>query len=94
MPLDVNGYSDQFRNFLDFANKEIQANATKGRTSVAQADQSAALGNRTITANSNDKVGKWFRSRDVKDANNMTREIFKNAIAEMFGGEKNIPKTE
>jgi len=92
MPLDVNGYSDQFRNFLDFANKEIQANATKGRTSVAQADQSAALGNRTITANSNDKVGKWFRSRDVKDANNMTREIFKNAIAEMFGGEKNIPR--
>ena len=93
MSLDVNGYSDQFRNFLDFANKEIQANAWKGKTSVAQADQSTALGSRTITANSHDKVGKWRRSQDMKDVNDMTRKIFKNAIAEMFGGEKNIPKT-
>ena len=42
-----------------------------------------------------DKVGGFsalFRSRANKEANNATRELFKSAVAEMFGGEDNIPE--
>lgn len=33
-----------------------------------------------------------FRSRANKEANDATRELFKSAVAEMFGGEDNIPE--
>lgn len=93
MSFDVSGYNAQFRNFLDFANNEIQTNGKKGKTSVAQVTTlTAGLEARTITANAGDKVGKWSRSQEMKDANNLTRQVFKEAVAEMFGGEKNIPK--
>ncbi len=42
-----------------------------------------------------DKVGGFaalFRSRANKEANNATRELFKSAVAEMFGGEDHIPE--
>ncbi len=42
-----------------------------------------------------DKVGGFsalFRSRANKEANNATRDLFKSAVAEMFGGEDNIPE--
>ncbi len=93
MTLDVNGYSSQFNNFVNFATQQIQTGGAKGRTSIAQLDAETTLGDRTIKANSRDTVGKWFRSRTLKDTNNMTREIFRNAVADMFGGKDNIPKS-
>ena len=41
--------------------------------------------------NSGDKVGAWSRSQTAKDVNNVTRDIFHNAVASMFGGESKIP---
>ncbi|MBQ7457113.1 MAG: hypothetical protein IJS54_05885 [Desulfovibrio sp.] len=88
---DVNGYNAQFRNFVDFAQSQVEANPTKGQKSVAKMGEETSLGNHTITANNDDKVGKWKRAEDVKDMNNETRAIFKKAIANMFGGENKIP---
>ena len=89
--LDVNGYNAQFRNFVDFAQTQVEANPTKGQKAVAKMGEATPLGDRTITANNDDKVGKWKRADDVKDMNNETRAIFKKAIADMFGGEDKIP---
>lgn len=88
---DVNGYNAQFRNFVDFAQSQVQANPTKGQKSVAMMGEATPLGSHTITANNDDKVGKWKRADDVKDMNNETRAIFKKAIADMFGGVDKIP---
>ncbi|MBQ7607577.1 MAG: hypothetical protein IJU76_06360 [Desulfovibrionaceae bacterium] len=91
MPLDVQGYSTQFNNFVAFANQEIGSGG--GKKSVATLDGIRALGEHTIKASSQDHVGYFRRSQEMKDVNNEIRTIFKNAIAEMFGGEKNIPKS-
>ena len=91
MSLDVHGYSAQFNNFVAFANQEIASGA--GKKAVATLDGISALGEHTIKASSQDHVGHLRRSQDIKDVNNEIRTIFKNAIAEMFGGEKNIPKS-
>ncbi|MBQ7738398.1 MAG: hypothetical protein IJT59_01920 [Desulfovibrionaceae bacterium] len=93
MSLDVNGYNAQFKNFIDFANHEIATKGSKGKTSIAQLSGTTDLGDRTIKANNDDKVGRWgTRPHDIQEANNMARTLFKNAIAEMFGGENHIPK--
>lgn len=34
-----------------------------------------------------------FRSRENKEANDTTRELFRSAVAEMFGGEDNVPES-
>ncbi|MBQ9406685.1 MAG: hypothetical protein IJU37_08140 [Desulfovibrio sp.] len=68
MPLDVNGDNAQFKNFVDFANQAIQANPEKGRKSIAQANGTTALGDRTIKVNDNDVLGKWRRSQEVEEA--------------------------
>ncbi|MBQ7457297.1 MAG: hypothetical protein IJS54_06815 [Desulfovibrio sp.] len=92
--LDVNGYTSQFKQFVDFANNEIQTNGKKGQTSIAQLDGTTTLGDSTIKVNTNDTVGKLgARTQDIKDANNVARNLFKKAIADMYGGEKNIPKS-
>ena len=38
-----------------------------------------------------DKVAPLWRSRNNKDANNITRNLFRQTIIDMFGGEANIP---
>ncbi|MBQ7608919.1 MAG: hypothetical protein IJU76_13285, partial [Desulfovibrionaceae bacterium] len=94
MTLDLNGYNAQFKNFVDFANNEIQTSGKSGQTSIAQVGGDNGLGGHVIKANTNDTVGKLgVRAQDIKDANNVARDLFKKAIADMYGGEKNIPKS-
>ena len=63
---------------------------TKGEESHGNHNQ---LAGRVIEAAVGDKVAPWGRrSQDNKDANNETRRLFREAVAAMFGGEKNIPK--
>ncbi|MBQ7738302.1 MAG: hypothetical protein IJT59_01415, partial [Desulfovibrionaceae bacterium] len=90
MPLNLNGYTNQFNNFVNFANHEIKDGS--GKKAIAFISGTNALSGHKITANDNDSVGARLRSQDFKDANNAVRTIFKKTIAEMFGGENNIPK--
>ena len=99
MPLDINGYSDTFRAFTDFA--KVMTEGKGGMNSIARVETgvditTGALAGRTITAAQGDSLRhmfKWTRSEENQAANNITRDLFKNAIINMFGGEKNIPKS-
>ncbi|MBQ7190559.1 MAG: hypothetical protein IJR99_14220 [Kiritimatiellae bacterium] len=95
MPLEVNSQNlfqnAQFRQFVDFA--ETQINAGKQRA-VARIDAGdiGEIANRTIKPGSGDWVGIGAgRLASQKRANNATREAFRNAVANMFGGENHIP---
>ena len=92
MPLNVtDAYSAQFDQFVQFANR--QANAAKS-TTVARLDSSdGTLATRTISSTTDDKVHALKRSADTKAANNAVRDIFKKAVADMFGGESRIPES-
>ena len=93
MPLGINGYNDAFKAFTDFATQSVEAGKSKA---VARAGGEGPLAGRTITAAQGDSLRhmfKWTRSEENQAANNITRDLFKNAIINMFGGEKNIPKS-
>ena len=94
MAIDVNGYNETFKAFADFA--KVMVDGRGNAKSIARVTTGVniaegALAGRTITAATTDKVFKFFRSNDDKEANNTTREIFRNAIIDMFGGESKIP---
>ena len=93
MPLGINGYNDAFKAFADFA-----AQATKGST-IAQVGGekntvvgAGPLAGRTIVAKTSfDFIGNVGRRQESRDVNNDVRELFKQAIADLFHGESNIP---
>ena len=89
MALDINNAT--FRAFTDFATKNVEAGKQK---TVVRVDTAGAgsLGSLTIKAAKGDWVGIGIgRLRSLKDANNIARDLFKTAIADMFGGEDRIP---
>lgn len=84
--------STQFTQFVQFAQRQMNAGNTKAiaRDNVCE----APLGGRKITAASGDKVAPFFgRSEANKDANNVARSLFRQAIRDMFGGENGIPQS-
>ena len=93
MPLGINGYNDAFKAFTDFATQ------AKGGSTIAQIGGekntvagSSALAGRTIVAKTSfDFVGNVGRRQVSRDVNNAVRDLFKQAIADMFHGESNIP---
>ena len=90
MALDINGYNETFKAFVDFAQSKAAQNEKKA---VARGTlENGALAGREIKAADTDSVHKWRRSEDDKTANDRTRDIFKAAIIDMFGGEARIPK--
>ena len=89
MPLDINGYNETFKAFVDFAQAKVSANNKKA---VARGTlENGALAGRQITASDTDSVHKRGRTADDRAANDNTRDIFKSAIIDMFGGEARIP---
>jgi hypothetical protein len=83
MPPQVNSnYSTQYKEFVDFANKAYTT--AKGGDTVArfakapQGDFKGALAS-------------LWRTTEMKSANDQVRDLFLQTIADMFGGEKNIP---
>ena len=98
MALEINGYNKDFQSFVNFAriHDGLGEKSAIARIGTGVNVQAGALAGRTITASTTDSVRsffKWFRSSDDKVANNAAREIFKNAIIDMFGGESKIPQT-
>ena len=94
MPLNVNENVQQFQNFVNFATERTQAG--KGK-SIAQIDNgNIRLGARAISPAKSDGVGGFsalFRTRSRQNTNDLTRELFKNAVIEVFGGESKIPES-
>ena len=93
MPLGINGYNDTFKAFTDFATQ------AKGGSTIAQIGGekntvagAGPLAGRTIVAKTGfDFIGNVGRRQASRDVNNAVRELFKQAIADLFHGESNIP---
>ena len=82
MPGQINAnYSANFQKFVDFANK---AYATKGEDTVARFSGMPKGDYKGTFAS-------FFRTADMKTANDQVRDLFRQTIADMFGGERNIP---
>ena len=82
MPAQVNSnYGANFQKFVDFANKAYAAHAenTVVRfTGMPKGDYKGAFAS-------------LFRTNDMKTANDQVRNLFLKTVADMFGGERNIP---
>lgn len=93
MPLELNNAT--FKAFTDFAS------GVKGRTIAALEDKNeiksdikteGPLNGRTIAPSSNhDFIGNIGRRARKQEANNAVRELFRQSIIDMFGGEALIP---
>jgi len=92
MALEIN---QQFNQFVRFA--EMQANPAKSEAIARVTGKEDALAGRTITASGSDHVRGVFtwgkRSGADETKNDETRALFKKAVADIFGGEKNIPES-
>ena len=82
-------FNADFNRFVEFATAQhasgkVIADAVNGKFDVGGLS-------RSIEVASGDKVGAWSRSQTAKDVNNVTRDIFHNAVVSMFGGESKIP---
>ena len=95
MPLEINNQilfqNAQFQKFVEFAETAVAAGKQKA---VARVDTSELGGivNRTIRPGSGDWVGIGAgRLSSLKKANNITRDAFRKAVSDMFGGENRIP---
>ena len=98
MALDINASLATFKMFTDFAQQRVDEGKGKSiaRVETGVDITTGALAGRTITAAQGDSlrhIFKWTRSEDNQAANNIARDLFKKAIINMFGGEKNIPKS-
>ena len=82
MPTQINSnYSANFQKFVDFANK---AYATKGENTVARFEGMPRGDYKGAFAS-------FWRTSDMKAANDQVRDLFRKTVADMFGGEKFIP---
>ena len=83
----------QFDNFVQFATNQLAAGQKKA---IARLDVNEdPLGNRTLKAADSklDWVGHTRRNEIEQMRNNNVRTIFKNAIADMFGGIDRVPES-
>ena len=77
--------NSQYTKFVQFAEQQVQAG---NRTAIARAGDGDPLAGRAITAATGDKIAPfWGRSQANKEANNNVRDLFRNSIISMFGGE-------
>lgn len=83
----INLDNAQYGKFVQFAEQQIQA----GNEKAVARDGGALAGHTIVVANGGDKVASLWRSQTDKDANNAVRDLFRQAIADMFGGEAAIP---
>ena len=92
MPLNVNGYNNEFAAFVKFANASSAAGNGTAIARFATADTLKLGTARTIVAADPqfDKVG-MSRKQDQKELNDSVRTSFRNAVRDMFGGEAKIP---
>ena len=96
MALGINSYNDVFRNFAEFAQKSLEAGDEKA---IAAVDEQQSLDGRkilTVTNSFSDHLknwNTWTRRWDAKSANDFARQLFRDSVASMFGGEAKIPES-
>ena len=92
MPLDINGYNNIFKTFADFAQHHVDANDAKAVAAVStRVNQLDGRVVGTLSKSKTDEVHKWLRTNDEYAVNDRTRQYFRSAVADMFGGEAKIP---
>ncbi|MBR1589137.1 MAG: hypothetical protein IJ658_12525 [Kiritimatiellae bacterium] len=91
MALTIN--NAQFNQFVQFAEQQMQAGKSKAVAEIGGRAAEGPLAGRTIIASTVDHVGTFIRFQSLKDDNNDVRDLFRSAVAKMFGGESNIPKS-
>ena len=89
MPLDINGYNNAFRGFVQFAENRaglgLKGAAVKATKANARCNLSVASATSTSWASRTEA--------DERDNDN-ARLLFRNAVIDMFGGSmKNVPKS-
>ena len=91
----INAVSYQFNKFVEFAEERVKAgkDSAIARTGEVRIGKGTPLEERAIySTDKTDFVGMTIlRTKDAKAANDEVRELFRKSIAEMFGGEGNIP---
>lgn len=92
MPIDIGKYNETFKAFADFAKTQLDDGNEKA---VARAGTGGAksLAGRTIVAATTDRAFAFTRTQADKSANDIARDNFRQAIADLFGGESNIPSS-
>ena len=88
MPIDVNGYSAQFNQFVQFAE---QAGKSTAKAQVGAAEGGALAGRTIVAKTRSDSIGNVGRLADSREINDVARYLFKWTVVDMFGGEDKIP---
>ena len=89
----IDAVNNQFNRFVQFAQDHFNLGE---RTAIATKGDVAAAGGTPLeernikTADNGDHIGK-FRDQSIKDVNDQVRNLFRKTVADMFGGERNIP---
>lgn len=89
MTVGFTGYSDAFKAFTNFAEQSI----TSGKsTAIARVVSEGPLAGRKIASAKSDWTGIGIgRLSSLKNANNIARNLFAKAVADMFGGMDKVP---
>ena len=88
----INLDNAQYGKFVQFAQEQMRAgNATAIARDGGEVPGGGPLAGHSIAAATGDKVAPLWRSADNKNANNATRDLFRQTIVDMFDGEANIP---
>ena len=90
--LDQNGYNSVFRDFTKFAQQCMNAGDEKA---VANARYNRLDGRKVfaVTNSVTDSVHNWTRGVKEWIINDHTRDLFRQAVIDMFGGEARIPES-
>ena len=93
MTLDINGYNETFKAFVEFAQaRESGDDIARG----SFGENGGLAGHEIHAAGADDQLRNWRnwrREGGEQNANNITRTIFINAIIDMFGGRDRIPES-
>ena len=89
MPLDINGYNNAFRGFVQFAENRTGL-GLKG--AAVKATKAGALCNLCVASA---RSTSWVSRTEADERDNDdARMLFRNAVIDMFGGSmKNVPKS-
>ena len=88
-----NTVNTQFQKFVDFATAKVDAHQKTAIARLADGDTPLSARNITAAERGTDSVGRINRDDAACNANNAVRTLFRNSVADLFGGEKNIPKS-
>ena len=79
-----------FDKFTAFASERVAARSGK---SIARLTEGGAMHTITAADPRNDSIGKWRRRNDECTLNDQIRTLFRQAVADLFGGETRIPES-